>query len=129
MNYCLKLKVENIVKKYRYVFKNFFKWCKIFKLIIDYLLVFDVYVVLYLVYFVNIFDFFLKIEEVIYVIIWVYDMVGFFNFCDFIFVKFVKEGCIREYSYFVVKKELILLDILFVVVEKFGKSDVILYDF
>lgn len=127
-NYCLKSKAENTVKKYRYAFKNFSKWCKTFKPTIDHLPASDVHVALYLAYLANTFDSSSKIEEATHAITWAHDMAGFPNPCDSTFVKFVKEGCIREHSHPVVKKEPISSDILSAVVEKFGKSDATLYD-
>lgn len=96
--YCFKVRVENIIKKYRYIFNRFFKWCKNFEFYVKNLLIIDVNVFFYLIYIVKIFKFVFKIEEVVYVIVWVYKLVGFLNLCDLILVKFIKEGCLCDIS-------------------------------
>lgn len=58
-----------------------------------------------------------------YVISWVYSLVGYVDLCDFIFVKNIKEGVIREILKFVIKKEFIMLEYLKVLVFIFGKND------
>lgn len=81
-NYCLKSKAENTVKKYRYAFKNFSKWCKTFKPTIDHLPASDVHVALYLAYLANTFDSSSNIEEATHAIAWAHDMAGFPNPCE-----------------------------------------------
>lgn len=127
-NYCLKSKAENTTKKYRYAFNNFSKWCKTFTPNINYLPATDVHVAIYLTYLAKTFKSSSKIEEATYAITWAHNMSGLYNPCDSDLVKFVREGCIREHSQPVNKKEPVSPAVLTAVVEKFGRDNASLYE-
>lgn len=94
---CLKLKVENICIKYSGVFNRFCKWCLCYNIFL--LLVLDYNVFLYLIYFSDICNLVVIIDEVFYVISWIYKLCGFFDFCILFFFILIREGCYRFIGY------------------------------
>lgn len=110
-------------RKYKYVFNNFCKWCIFYCLNLFFLFLIDMMVFMYLVYICQVFCLLVKIEEVVSVILWVYNLVGYLNLCYFFLVIQVKEGVLRECRKLVIKKEFILFFYLFFFVEKYGNEN------
>lgn len=127
-SYCLKARAENTTKKYRYTFNRFSKWCKTFEPHVKNLPTTDVNVSLYLIYIAKTFKSAPKIEEAVHAIAWAHKLAGFSNPCDSTLVKFTKEGCLRDTSQPVTKKDPITPEILSSIVSLLGGKQASLFD-
>jgi integrase len=121
-SYCLKAKAENTSKKYRYAFDRFTKWCKSFEPPVENLPTTDVNVALYLIFIAQNYNSASKIHEATHAIAWTHNLAGFPNPCDSTLVKFTKEGCLRDTSLPVTKKDPITPEILSSIVSLFGHN-------
>ena len=115
------------MKKYRYGFLKFKKWCDSFNPIIPFLPASDLHVALYITHLA------LKastsvIDEAVCSIAWAHNIAGLQNPCASSLVSTTREGAKRITSKPVSKKEPITSDILVSLVTKYGNSDCNLLD-
>ena len=88
-----------------YAFDKFSKWCKTFDPPVENLPTTDVNVALYLIFIAQNYNSASKIQEATHAIAWTHNLAGFPNPCDSTLVKFTKEGCFRDTSLLVTKKD------------------------
>lgn len=105
--YIVKFRSENISKKYMLLFN---RWLKFImnkgKLVI---LVNLMYVVFYLMYLLNIGCFFYVIFSVVYVIKWVYFILGYEDLIEYLFIKNIVEVFKCNNKVRVIKKEVVMI--------------------
>ena len=118
----LRSKAENTVKKYRYGFAAWRKWCN------DYDSITSVpasayHVSLYISSLVQEGASVSKIDQAVYSIAWAHQIKGFDSPCDSVLVKNIVEGARKQLSKPIIKKESITPEILHQLVSEFGHNN------
>ena len=116
-------RADNTVKKYRYGFQKFRKWCESFNPVVTALPASDLHVSLYLAHLTN-GGSAAQIDEAITSIGWAHNVAGLSNPCLSSLVSSIREGGKRLTCHPVSKKEPITPEILNALVTLYGRSDV-----
>ncbi|XP_076093969.1 integrase/recombinase xerD homolog [Mytilus galloprovincialis] len=119
--FCLQSRAENTLKKYRYAFNNFCRWCNSFNL--NSLPASDYDVSLYLIHLCKKHKSASVVEGAYYAISWSHKLAGFADPCNSFLCTSIKEGVHRSIGHYIVKKkEPITPEILYQIVQKYGNK-------